>query len=76
MLYRKHRRDDEGLMIRPQPAEGDAPERWNWDSPLLLSPHKVDRIYYGSQRVWQSDDKGSSWTPISGDLTLGRNRYE
>ncbi len=76
MLYRTDRRNDEGLLIRPQPADGDAPERWNWDSPLLVSPHRPDRIYYGSQRVWRSDDRGDSWTPISGDLTQGRNRYE
>ncbi|HET9225782.1 MAG TPA: glycosyl hydrolase [Thermoanaerobaculia bacterium] len=76
MLFRKDRRNDEGLMIRPQPAEGDAPERWNWDSPLLVSPHRPDRIYYGSQRVWRSDDRGESWTPISGDLTDGRGRYD
>ncbi|HEX6874011.1 MAG TPA: hypothetical protein VF163_23160, partial [Micromonosporaceae bacterium] len=76
MLYRKHRRDEEGLMIRPQPGPGDPAERWNWDAPLLVSPHQPGRIYYGSQRLWQSDDQGSSWTPISGDLTLGRNRYE
>ena len=76
MLYRRDRRNEEALMIRPQPAEGDAPERWNWDAPLLVSPHRPDRIYYGSQRVWQSDDRGDSWTPISGDLTDGRNRYE
>jgi len=76
MLYRKDRRDEEGLMIRPQPAEGEPAERWNWDSPLLVSPHNPDRIYYGSQRLWQSDDQGSSWTAISGDLTQGRNRYE
>ncbi len=76
MLFRKDRRNDEGLMIRPQPAEGDAPERWNWDSPLLVSPHHPERIYYGSQRVWRSDDRGNSWTPISGDLTQGRSRYD
>jgi hypothetical protein len=76
MLYRKDRKNDEGLMIRPQPAEGDSPERWNWDSPLLVSSHSASRIYYGSQRVWRSDDMGSSWTAISGDLTHGRNRYE
>ncbi len=76
MLFRRDRRNDEALLIRPQPAEGDAPERWNWDSPLLVSPHRPDRIYYGSQRVWRSDDRGDSWTPISGDLTDGRNRYE
>jgi photosystem II stability/assembly factor-like uncharacterized protein len=76
MLFRRDRRNDEALMIRPQPAAGDAPERWNWDSPLLVSPHRPDRIYYGSQRVWRSDDRGDTWTPISGDLTEGRNRYE
>ncbi|MES1243730.1 MAG: glycosyl hydrolase [Acidobacteriota bacterium] len=76
MLFRKDRRNDEGLMIRPEPAAGDAPERWNWDSPLLVSPHHAERIYYGSQRVWRSDDRGATWTPISGDLTQGRSRYE
>lgn len=75
-LVRKDRRNDEGLGIRPQPAPGDPAERWNWDSPLLVSPHNPDRIYYGSQRIWRSDDRGSAWTAISGDLTLGRNRYE
>lgn len=75
-LIRKDRRSDEGLGIRPQPAPGDPVERWNWDSPLLVSPHNPDRIYYGSQRIWRSDDRGSAWTAISGDLTLGRNRYE
>lgn len=75
-LYRKDRRSDEGLSIRPQPAPGDPPERWNWDSPILVSPHNPDRIYYASQRLWRSDDRGSSWMPISGDLTQGLNRYE
>ncbi len=75
-LFRKDRRNDEGLMIQPQPAEGEAPERWGWDSPILVSPHHPNRIYFGSQRVWRSDDRGNSWTPISGDLTQGQNRYE
>jgi len=75
-LYRKHRRDEEAISIKPQAASGDPPARWNWDSPLLVSPHNPDRIYFGSQRLWRSDDRGSSWTPISGDLTLGQNRYE
>lgn len=75
-LTRKDRRNEETINIKPQPAPDDPPERWNWDSPILVSPHDPDRIYFGSQRVWRSDDRGSSWTPISGDLTLGRNRYE
>jgi photosystem II stability/assembly factor-like uncharacterized protein len=76
MLYRKDRRSDEGISIRPMPAAGDPPERWNWDSPILVSPHNSERIYYGSQRLWRSDDRGGSWTAISGDLTQGLNRYE
>jgi photosystem II stability/assembly factor-like uncharacterized protein len=75
-LYRTDRRSDEALGIRPQPAEGDPAERWNWDSPILVSPHDPDRIYFASQRLWRSDDRGNAWTAISGDLTLGLNRYE
>ncbi|MBX3174851.1 MAG: hypothetical protein KF709_10600 [Gemmatimonadaceae bacterium] len=74
-LARKDRRNDETVLIKPQPAASDPPERWNWDSPLLVSPHRPTRIYYGSQRVWRSDDRGDSWTAISGDLTTGAERY-
>lgn len=74
-LIRKDRRDEEAVHIKPQPKPGDAPERWNWDSPIEVSPHAPARIYYGSQRVWRSDDRGDSWTAISGDLTLGGERY-
>ncbi len=76
MLFRKDRRNDEGLLIRPQATDSESPERWGWDSPILVSPHRSNRIYYGSQRVWRSDDRGNSWTAISGDLTQGKNRYE
>lgn len=76
MLYRRDRRNEEALLIRPQPADGDVPERWGWDSPLLVSPHRANRIYYGSQRLWRSEDRGNSWSAISGDLTLGKNRYD
>ncbi|UCD25857.1 MAG: glycosyl hydrolase [Gemmatimonadota bacterium] len=75
-LYRHDKRSEEALDIQPQPAPGDAPERWNWDSPVLISPHSPARLYFGSQRLWRSEDRGNSWTPISGDLTTNRNRYE
>ena len=75
-FYRYDRRSEEALDIQPQPAPGDPPERWNWDAPILISPHAPHRIYLGSQRLWRSDDRGNSWTPISGDLTTNRNRYE
>ncbi|WP_420463905.1 WD40/YVTN/BNR-like repeat-containing protein [Candidatus Palauibacter sp.] len=75
-LYRYDRMSEEALDIQPQPAPGDPPERFNWDAPILISPHDADRIYHGSQRVWRSDDRGNSWTAISGDLTTDVNRYE
>jgi len=75
-LYRADRRSEEVLHIGPVAAPGEPPERWNWDSPIFISPHNADRIYFGSQRVWRSEDRGQSWTAISGDLTTGRNRYE
>lgn len=75
-LHRLNRQTEEVLNIQPQPAVGDAPERWNWDSPILVSPHNSNRLYFGSQRVWRSENQGNAWTPISGDLTTNVNRYE
>lgn len=74
-LVRKDRRNDEAVSIQPQAVPGDAPERWNWDSPVFVSPLMPSRVYFGSQRLWRSDDRGNSWTAISGDLTLGQDRY-
>ncbi len=75
-LYRVDRRNDEALQIQPQPGVGDPPERWNWDSPILVSPHDSNRLWFGSQRLWRSNDRGDSWTAVSGDLTTNTNRYE
>ncbi|MFO8173613.1 MAG: hypothetical protein R6T96_04965, partial [Longimicrobiales bacterium] len=75
-LYRVDRRSEEALSIQPQAAPGEEPERWNWDSPVLISPHNPDRLYFASQRLWRSEDRGDSWAPVSEDLTRGRNRYE
>ena len=75
-LQRLDRRSEELVAIRPLPAPGDPPERWNWDSPVIASPHAPGRIYYASQRLWRSDDRGDSWRLASGDLTRNLNRYE
>ena len=75
-LHRYDRRSGEALDIQPQPAPGEPPERWNWDAPVIVSPHSAQRLYFGSQRLWRSDDRGDSWTPVSGDLTHNRNRYQ
>ena len=58
--------------IQPQPAEGEPYERFKWDSPILVSPHKPTTIYFASQRVWKSENRGDAWTAISPDLTKTR----
>ncbi len=65
---------DESVSIRPQPREGEKLDRFNWDSPILVSPHSPTRLYFASQRVWRSDDRGDHWTPISEDLSRDQNR--
>jgi len=73
-LRRHDRATGENVYIRPQPAEGEPAERFNWDSPILISPHDPATLFFASQRVWRSDDRGDSWQPISGDLSRGLDR--
>lgn len=68
-LLRYDRKSQETVYISPKPAPGDDALRFNWDSPVIVSPHAHTRIYYASQHVWRSDDRGDSWTRISPDLT-------
>lgn len=77
-LVRFDRRSRETTQIQPQHAPGEDPLRWNWDSPLIISPHSRTRLYFGAQRLFRSDDRGDSWTAVSGDLTrnLDRNQLE
>jgi photosystem II stability/assembly factor-like uncharacterized protein len=70
-LTRYDRATGEMLVIKPQPREGEPAERYNWDAPILISPHDASRLYHASHRVWRSDNRGDAWTPISGDLTGG-----
>lgn len=68
-LGRFDRRSGEGTGIQPQAGAGDEPLRWNWDSPLIVSPHSPTRLYFAAQRVFRSDDRGDTWKAVSGDLT-------
>ncbi|MEM9858295.1 MAG: glycosyl hydrolase [Bacteroidota bacterium] len=66
----------EVIDIQPQPGADDGHERFNWDAPILVSPHSPTRIYFASYRVWRSDNRGDEWKAISGDLTKNQNRIE
>ncbi|MEP0841412.1 MAG: glycosyl hydrolase, partial [Phycisphaerae bacterium] len=74
MLVRHDRRSGEVTDIKPREAPGEPPLKWNWDSPLILSPHARRRLYFAANRLFCSDDGGESWTAISGDLTRGIDR--
>jgi hypothetical protein len=47
----------------------DLVHRFQWVSPLMLSPHDPDTLYTAAECVFKSSDHGQSWTQISGDLT-------
>jgi len=59
----------EETYLPPLGEPGEAPLKWNWDSPLVLSPHSPTRLFFAAQKVYRSDDRGDSWRPVSGDLT-------
>ena len=73
-LNRHDRITGENINIKPQPSIGEKTERYNWDSPIIVSPHDPKRIYFASQRIWRSDNRGDKWNPISKDLTKNIQR--
>lgn len=75
-LTRYDRATGESVYIRPQPAAGEAEERFNWDAPILISPHNPETLYFASYRVWRSADRGDSWRAISADLTRNQDRLQ
>lgn len=63
--------------IRPAAVDeaGESlPERRNWNSPIVISAHDPDRVYFGSNYLHRSDDLGHSWTRISDDNTFAIDR--
>ena len=73
-LSRIDLKSGEVIDIMPQPNIDENYERYNWDAPILVSPHVPTTIYHGSQRLWKSTNRGDSWTALSGDLTRDEER--
>jgi len=73
-LARVDRTTGEVVHIQPQSAPDEPAERFNWDAPIAVSSHDPKRLYFASQRLWRSDDRGDSWRAISPDLTRNQNR--
>src|SRR5262249_30307373 len=65
-------RTGEQVLIKPSPAAGTPEYRFNWNTPLLLSPHNARTLYYGGNRLFRSVNRGDRWETISPDLTRGK----
>ncbi len=76
-VERHDRKSGEGTNIKPRPRKGEDSYKWNWDAPLIISPHSGSRLYMGANKIFRSDDKGDSWTVISEDITaqIDRNTW-
>jgi photosystem II stability/assembly factor-like uncharacterized protein len=59
----------EEKVLKPLPGAGDPPYRFNWNTPLHLSPNEPGTLYMGAQFLFRTRDKGDSWERISPDLT-------
>ncbi|RNC88019.1 MAG: glycosyl hydrolase [Winogradskyella sp.] len=57
--------------IQPKHTLGENPYRFNWQTPILLSPHNQDILYLGGNKLMRSMNQGDDWEAISGDLTKG-----
>ena len=68
------------VMVYPQLQLGQAPknlrERFQWVSPIVVSPHDPDVVYHASHRIWRSEDGGMSWSQISDDLTTDTPKHQ
>ena len=57
-IVRHDKRDGQSKDIKPLPVEGDAKFRFNWNAPIQLSRHNPDRLFFGAQYLFKSDNRG------------------
>ena len=68
-MSRQNLRTGERRSIKPSAERGSPRLRFNWMTPILLSPHDPRTVYVGSQVLHRSNDRGDNWVTISPDLT-------
>jgi photosystem II stability/assembly factor-like uncharacterized protein len=77
-LVRYDKISGEKTYIQPMPGKGEAAYRWNWDAPLLVSPHNNQTIYFAANKVFKSANRGNDWQTVSPDLSrqIDRNKLK
>ena len=74
-LIRFDTRTGERRQIQPaHPPDGKY--RWNWSSPLLISQHDRETLYFAANVVFRSSDRGDSWEAISHDLSRQISHFD
>jgi photosystem II stability/assembly factor-like uncharacterized protein len=73
-LVRFDKRTGERVSIAPIPGKAEESQRYNWDSPFIISPHNSKRIYFAGHKLFRSDNRGDDWRSVSGDLSRGLDR--
>ena len=68
-MSRVDRLTNERVPIRPEPPEGEEPYKWNFNTPMMISPHDPATLLMAANRLFRSRDKGQTWSVISPDLT-------
>jgi len=76
VLVRYDKATGQELVLQPQEGRGEPPLRWNWDSPVIISPHSHTRLYFAANKLFRSDDRGDTWKAISDDLTRQIDRNQ
>ena len=69
--FRLNLKTGKRISIHPKHELGDSPYRYNWQTPILLSPHNQDILYMGANKLLRSMDQGATFDVISDDLTTG-----
>lgn len=75
-VYRYDKKSGERLLIKPTPKKDELTFRWNWDAPMILSPHNGQTLYIAANKLFKSTDRGHSWETISDDLTRDEDRNQ
>lgn len=76
-LVRYDKKSGEFTGVQPQPESGET-LKWNWNSPVIISPHDHKTLYFAANKLFKSTDRGNSWVKISEDLTrkIDRNKLK
>ena len=76
-IIRWNLRTGERKDIRPAPpANAEKELRFNWNAAIAADPFDPNGVYFGSQYVHKSANRGDSWTTISPDLTTNRKEWQ